>query len=244
MIGNDVVDLRDPDSDERTHPGRFDERVFSSAERSLIRESPEASRLRWWLWSAKEASFKLARKRDPGTVFSPPRFEVEFTACRDAGRVTHRPRSGAPEHFDIRWLLAADAVHAVASEAGRFPAAPALVHGFRRLLPSEAGASGPSRAVRNFARQRLASALAVEEDALEIRSQGRIPVLFLADQLAGADLSLSHHGDWIAFACSIEPTWIAPKLQSPKRAGAYPPRLGSLAQAGRPQDIPARPWAS
>ena len=69
MLGNDVVDLRDPDSDVATHPARFDERVFAPGERALIQHSAQPARLRWQLWSAKEAAFKAAKKRSAATIF-------------------------------------------------------------------------------------------------------------------------------------------------------------------------------
>ena len=212
MVGNDVVDLRDPDSNAQTHPPRFDERVFSDAERRLIRESPESPHLRWCLWAAKEAAFKAARKRDGKTVFSPPRFEVDLRGA-NAGRVTHRRKGALPERFELRWWYADGAVHAVASGAGAppFPGSE-LIHGFRRLHSDKApgadlgSAWGPGQAVRDFARKKLGSALDVPAEALEIRMQGRVPVLWLGDRPAAADLSLSHHGEWIAFAC-----WIGPR---------------------------------
>jgi phosphopantetheinyl transferase (holo-ACP synthase) len=42
-IGNDVVDLRDPDSNPKTHPRRFDERVFSPNERRLLERASDSS---------------------------------------------------------------------------------------------------------------------------------------------------------------------------------------------------------
>ena len=227
MVGNDVVDLRDPDSDPKTHPARFDERVFSTAERRMLRESAESrgfedcpdaarsvgsARLRWRLWAAKEAAFKAARKRDPATVFSPPRFEVEFSGAF-AGSVVHRPSCGVAERFELRWWHHDDAVHAVAKHAGASPlAGPArLIHGFRRLHAEEIAGPGtsasgwrPSRAVRNFACERLGQALELPTDALQIRTEGRVPHLWLSERPATADLSLSHHGEWMAFACWID----------------------------------------
>ena len=84
MVGNDVVDLRDPESAPETLHPRFDTRVFSEAERAAIAASPDAARLRWKLWAAKEAAYKLARKISPTTIFAPARFEV---ALGDVGRV-------------------------------------------------------------------------------------------------------------------------------------------------------------
>lgn len=248
-VGNDVVDLCDSDSDATTHPRRFDERVFSPAERTMIRESAESAesggsggttRLRWRLWAAKEAAFKAARKLDAATVFSPRRFEVEFSGAH-AGRVTHRRKGGAVECFELAWWHDDDAVHAVAKHEGTSPpeASAQLIHSFRRLEPKEAaecesgstgcGPSwGPSRAVRIFAREQLSRALDVPVKALDIRSHGRVPTLWRDSRLARADLSLSHHGEWIAFAC-----WLDASELSEGPAGRSGRSAGRSLAAGR-----------
>ena len=79
-VGNDIVDLRDPE----TRPGalhpRFDARVFTPAERERIGPDEQGHRMRWLMWAAKESAYKAAKKLDPRTVFSPSRFEVELSA--------------------------------------------------------------------------------------------------------------------------------------------------------------------
>ena len=77
MVGNDIVDL--DDMEVRTGPAhsRFDIRVFSLEERLAIAAAPEPNRLRWSLWAAKEAAYKVAVKRNPDVIFSPSRFTVE-----------------------------------------------------------------------------------------------------------------------------------------------------------------------
>ena len=69
MVGDDVVDLGDPEA-RAVHP-RFDARVFGTAERALLAASREPECLRWVLWAAKEAAWKLAAKRGPRPIFSP-----------------------------------------------------------------------------------------------------------------------------------------------------------------------------
>jgi phosphopantetheine--protein transferase-like protein len=216
MLGNDVVDLRDPDSDVATHPVRFDERVFSPRERSLIQHSARPARLRWQLWSAKEAAFKAAKKGSASTIFSPPRFEVEVDVSgNDSGRVLHRKDARPIDCFQVRWSYDADAVHAIAwrDDARRADARGMLVHGFRRAngrgvtdLRTGGAAWGPSNAVRAFAREEIARELAVSASSVEIRTARRVPELWLDDGPADASLSLSHHGEWIAFACWTDGT--------------------------------------
>ena len=198
MVGNDVVDLYDPESrSEHLHP-RFDTRVFTARERALIGDSREPARVRWKLWSAKEAAYKLLRKRMPTTVFSPPRFEVELVPPHGA-RVVH-----GQDQIPVGYEENAGAVHAVAaSPTGR---AAAVLSGWRRFALAEAepdDAEAPSRAVRALLCQRVAERLGVDPAELEVRRRGRVPFLWVSGCPAAVDLSLSHHGDWLGFACEI-----------------------------------------
>ncbi len=59
MVGNDIVDLGDAETcNGPSHPG-FDARVFAPVERRALAASPAPNRLRWSLWAAKEAAYKL-----------------------------------------------------------------------------------------------------------------------------------------------------------------------------------------
>jgi phosphopantetheinyl transferase (holo-ACP synthase) len=198
MVGNDVVDLRDPESAPETLHPRFDTRVFGESERAAIAASEDSARLRWKFWAAKESSYKLARKLSPTTVFAPARFVVVLS---DAETVT-------VTHGDARYRVAftenAGALHAVATQADDENAE--VLAGWRRLAVGEI-ASGdpeaPSRAVRELLCERLAARLGVSPDALEVRRRGRVPYLWLNGKPAPVDLSLSHHGGWLAFACEL-----------------------------------------
>ena len=52
MLGNDVIDLADPETRSR-HPG-FDERVFSPLERDAIGTAGEPHVVRQMLWRSEE----------------------------------------------------------------------------------------------------------------------------------------------------------------------------------------------
>jgi len=189
MIGNDVVDLGDPESRaEGRHP-RFDERVFDEAERALIEASGQPERIRWLLWAAKESAYKAARKADPRTVFAPSRFHTE--RCADAWLTV----GIGDRRFRVDVVMGAGHLHAVARGAADPPAA---VHSAVARLPALATGS---EAVRQLAIARLSRLLAVAPEELAIRREGRIPALWLRGSRSPADLSLSHHGRFVAFAC-------------------------------------------
>ncbi len=192
MIGNDVVDLAHRGVQPGAQHPRFDARVFSEAERKLIAASAAPERLRWILWAAKEAAYKVAKKLDGSVVWAPSRFEVALDEGL-RGSVLHFGRS-----FALRVQETAELVHALASEEG---ADVHRQHAGVGGLPSE-GADA-SRAVRAFACNELAARLGVRPEALSVEQRGRIPLLYLDGAPARADLSLSHHGRFVAYACEL-----------------------------------------
>ena len=80
MIGNDIVDLEDPDTRPETFRPRFDERVFDAAERRSIARDADPHKRRWAHWAAKEAGYKLGRQADEDFVFTPSRLVARFEA--------------------------------------------------------------------------------------------------------------------------------------------------------------------
>ena len=91
MLGNDIVDLRDADAQPGSFRPRFDDRVFSSQERSQIAADPNPLARRWAHWAAKEAAYKLAKQHDSRFVFSPSRLVATYSDVHAASGdfVTH-----------------------------------------------------------------------------------------------------------------------------------------------------------
>jgi len=208
MVGNDVVDLRDPRLDLRPSRDRFDARICRAAECEAIRTAPDPSRERWCHWAAKEASYKLLRKMAPDTIFSPIRFEVEFDPiARDTqaamdferrGRVVH-----GVERIDLMLHVRDGAVHALATPGhpGDLAEPGELVVGLLRL--DDAGEITPahhSLAVRQLASAGVAERSGLPVERFTIVKRDRIPEFRFDGAPIGLDLSLSHHGRVVAFA--------------------------------------------
>ena len=189
MVGNDVVDLGDREVLEGpAHPG-FDARVFAPEERATLRSSANPELLRWTLWAAKEAAYKLARKRDPRVIFSPRRFVVSL---RKPGRARV---SFGEQLFAIRIAAAGHALHALAHDARRPPGRLIwAVEPVRR-------AADPSQAARRLAARVLGEELELPRGAFRFGRRGRVPTLSVDGQ--ALDLSLSHHGRFVAFATEL-----------------------------------------
>lgn len=214
-VGNDVVDLADPECRlESLHP-RWGERVFAASERAALeRESDAGSngprgarhRLHWALWAAKESAYKARKRREPEAAFSPREFFVELAAFPHGdgvalGRVVHR---GAAFAVEVR--LDGDCLHAVATSANAtgqrvVPAVPPN-HGLVVKAVAAAG-EDPSREVRRLAVEALGSALGFAPERLQIT--GRPPVVRHESHIIDVSLSLSHHGRFVAFACMLPP---------------------------------------
>jgi phosphopantetheinyl transferase (holo-ACP synthase) len=205
MVGNDIVDLGDADCRAAaTHP-RFDERVFTAGERRLIESSAAPEPMRWLLWAAKESAYKLLRKLDPSLAFVPCRLTVQPQSVvsdrshptkdgdlMQAGTVRHG--SGCVRFRVVRNV---DALHVIAQ----------LPQGSGRALLAMVGETQsecPSVAVRRMAIEAIAAQSGVRAQELRIVREGGIPRLHWRGRRVPIDVSLSHHGRFVAFAATMD----------------------------------------
>jgi hypothetical protein len=195
MVGNDVVDLSDAEAQPGARHPRFDERVFAKCERQLLGESRDERRLRWGLWAAKESAYKVARRRDPHTIFAPARFIVKVDADL-RGRVLL-----GDEAFPVTIAIAGDCVHAVATDAASDPAEVISGVGLSQLL-GDSSPAAPGRAARDLATVHVARKLRVPPESLELDRQRRAPRIRHREGRPAGCLSLSHHGRFVAYAWS------------------------------------------
>lgn len=190
MIGNDIVDLRDPETDPGAlHPG-FDRRVFTEREQRAIASSSRPNVERWACWAAKEAAYKRLRQEEPRIVFSPRQLAVSGLGER------HRTVAWEGRSVHVELDLSGSAIHAVTAadtEAER------VIGVAQRELSAD-----PSAAVRALAARSLAPHLGVEPDAITIGpGRGAAPRVTLQGRDFAPTLSLSHHGQLVAFACEL-----------------------------------------
>jgi len=195
MIGNDLVDLGDAEAQPGATHARFDARVFAREERDTLCASESPNRLRWIFWASKEAAYKVARKLDSGLVFSPGRMLVRL-GSNLSGEVLVAER-----HLFLRVDEDHRRIHALVRTR------PFADEGFRShvaTLPEgrvEGEYADPRRAVRAFLSAGVSEALGAAPEDLSVESEGRVPVLYHKGERVPLDLSLSHHGRFVAWAC-------------------------------------------
>ena len=219
LVGNDVVDFHDPWSQPEKIHHRFDSRAFTPAERARIRGSHTAHQLRWSLWAAKESAFKVARKLDGGVRFFPRDFAVRIFGDARA-EVSHRVG-----RFGVWFERADEWLHAVAfpttdlgtgtedperhgCEDGGPERAPVGVSSRVDLVGEggrdvHASVDRPSVRVREVAQTAVGSLMNLSPSEIEILTDGGIPAPHRRDQRLPIDLSLSHHGRFVACAWSV-----------------------------------------
>lgn len=188
MVGNDVVDLDDPETAAEGLNPRFDARVFSNDELERIAAAEDSRRLRWTLWAAKESAYKLCKRKDATAIFAHARFE---TALDDSG------------HGYVRlgdWTCAVQVtcqmaqIHAVAT--AEYDDRKRVVSCVQKISRE----NDPSLKVRRLAIESVARSIGIDRESVTITTGAdRVPRLHLDGSIHGF-LSLSHHGSLVAFA--------------------------------------------
>jgi len=204
VVGNDVIDLNDPETAAHAAHPRFDARVFSAVERERMLAANDPIRMRWILWAAKESAYKAARRADRNVIFSPSCFEV---------RLDHSLRGFVDvsrHRFAVHVEVSRGCIHAVAS--GVPWDSDELAYGI-----GHSGDADPSTRVRSLAIGSLAQRLGLPEVDLSVRRIGRLPELCINGEASEHALSLSHHGRFVAWACAVHPR--APENPVAPRAG-------------------------
>jgi phosphopantetheinyl transferase (holo-ACP synthase) len=184
-VGNDVVDLGDPENQPGAIHPRWDSRVFTAEELRVLATASWPHGTRWTLWAAKEGAFKAARKIDPRLSFFPRAFAVELLDDASA-RVVHEVG-----RFQVRLDVTVEYAHAVAALEGSLPAS-------SRIGRLQDGVSA-SRQVRNLACLAIGSSPDFEPSPVEISAAG-VPAVSMGGVALEVDLSLSHHGRFMACA--------------------------------------------
>lgn len=182
-IGNDIVDLNDPQAKSKENNLAFLSRIFSSAEQRLISESSAPHVMLWTLWSIKEASFKAAQKLLSNIRFIPKKFSCEIIEAKSARWLCYYNSAC----FNVHVTTTSDYVHAVAVNDASF---------FLSAVLLENCEENASNTVRVLA-LRLLAELGVLADAIRHK-----PPRFYRNEteIEGWDVSLSHDGRFIAAA--------------------------------------------
>lgn len=206
-VGNDIVDLKEPQSLGKSCDSRFLERVFSAEERGRIAAASCPDTLLWALWAAKEAAYKCVSRGDPRVVSIPRRYPVildpqEDRQGKDAdGCASYEGHVLTPRGDVALRIRATDQyVHALAAPSGA--ALLGIVQGVTGVDGDGADQAGRASAVvRRLLAREIARRLGCSAPDLTISPAGSgAPGVFLRGRPLAVGISLSHDGRFAAFA--------------------------------------------
>jgi phosphopantetheinyl transferase (holo-ACP synthase) len=140
LVGNDVVDLRDPRCAGKARDFRFLKRICGAEEMSRILSSEDADATLWLHWAAKEAAFKVVSKAmGAPPVFRHAAFVVRLEAWSEGPSPVGFPRKGTVEFegqlVPFHASVSSERVHVVAHT----PATSVLPWNDIRISTGEAG---------------------------------------------------------------------------------------------------------
>jgi len=194
-VGNDVVDLADPDCQARHQNPRFLDKILAPMEKERVVTASNPHALLWLLWAAKEAAYKAVSQSRPCTGFVPPRFVV-LDPGPGKGRVA-TPFGTFPMHAE----LTQDYAHAVVLAS---PGANPDAAGWR--VKKIAATATASSLARDMAQRCVAQVLGLPAPGhvhiRRIPGARRLgpPQVFVNGRLSPLSLSLSHDGLFVACA--------------------------------------------
>lgn len=194
-IGNDIVDLQLPDNTHaRLTEQRWLRKVLAATELRWLLQQPAPQRpaLVWWLWSCKEAAYKVSVKCGTPPNYRPTAYVVQANEAYCSAAV-HTP---AGECWTQTTHCPTQYIHTIASNAAHVLGQQQL-HTCIQPLRVAAELS-PSQQLHSQLLQALPYAHAAHF-TLQKTMPHRIPYLhYNGAAVAHTDVSLSHDGHWAA----------------------------------------------
>ncbi len=208
-LGNDVVDLNSSDADVcKIHP-RFVERILSRLEFAFFVENFQSKpTMLWTYWAAKESAYKALSKPFPDITFAYKAFEFDYLRKK----VTYQHYTLSCEvdqqenYVHVTSLIATQGN--VKNPNQKAPYQKAVFHK-KNIFPE---VSQPANHMEGslLLRQKLIQDIAKKnnycQEHLKIKTlskESRVPYLFYKNRQQSVAFSLSHHGDYLAYAFEL-----------------------------------------
>lgn len=196
FIGNDVVDLTDPENIGKSRDQRFVRRVFTLEEEKIIRCAADSDRILWILWAGKEVAYKIVQKINQ-CISSIPRLYRVHLAVKQ-GAVCYGNVETPICLINIKTFSDKKHVQCVGIPA---------IHGKQNKYFWKTGIvaiSSPYEmtGVRDSIVRCLADYLHLMPDKIDIRKNKEtgIPYVYIHGIKSAIDISFSHDGRFFAWA--------------------------------------------
>mgnify|MGYP001060399253 CR=1 FL=1 len=104
MIGNDIIDLRAAAMESNWRRPNYLSKIFTQAEQGLVNKAHNPDQIVWWLWSAKEAIYKIVNRQTLERRYAPLSFSYH----------TENSFLHEGKEYFIRSEITADFIHTIA----------------------------------------------------------------------------------------------------------------------------------
>ena len=186
MIGNDIVDLKQAAKDSNWQRPRFLDKVFTQKEQSIILSSQDKDQIVWILWSMKEAAYKAYVREFEDVFFNPKRIECQL-GLNNEGVVGIDDKI-----YYLQTIITSDYVHSTASS---IKGEQLQIHLFKLFDINQ------SEAVKTLLINQIFSKKERDLNSIKIKKTVLgVPNLFLNNEQVIEAMSISHHGEYGAFA--------------------------------------------
>lgn len=199
-VGNDIVDLNRPGTTGRARDSRFVDRVLTPGEKERLYGHKDPDRLLWAFWAAKESAYKAVSKTNREISSAPRRYPVTLFPGISKSLIPGNVLTPAGP-VAVRIFIGEGHVHCIGTTGG-LPDLDRSFHAIKKVCPAP---GNESIRVRELAKERIAQHLDMAPHDIRIQrplENGRPgpPVIRIRNRKPPMDISLSHHGRYLAFA--------------------------------------------
>jgi phosphopantetheinyl transferase (holo-ACP synthase) len=202
-IGNDVVDWKHPANAKKSSNFRYLKKILTDVEIEFIHDAENPDRALWSLWACKETAYKVISKSYAGLFFLPRHWSVQLN-WHDNALIEGEVIIPGVNTVFVRLYCPEGCVHCVGSD--NLLDLDDIIWSIDPVLKSASDENvDPSLFVRECLSRRLASIYQLNLGEMEIRraKKGRElqpPQLYYENKKTPFDISLSHDGQFVAYA--------------------------------------------
>ena len=202
-VGNDIVDLKNPDNMKSILDSRFRKKILTAAEIEFVQSSKNPVQTLWSFWTCKETAYKIRKKHCTDISFLPGRWEV-CLAPPDKRYTDGEIAVSASQKVYLRLFFNDDYIHCIGTD--EFAMRGNIICGVAPVPePKDGNGHEASSYVRSIVAQKLGEFLSVNPADIEIKRKkvnGELQPPRIATGVArsGIDISMSHDGRFVAYA--------------------------------------------
>jgi len=187
MVGNDIVDIAEAKQKSNWQRPRFLEKLFTLKEQQIIHKSENSFIMVWRLWSMKEAAYKLYTQIQPSRFYNPKQFECEINESQ--GKVSYK---------DFTCHVKTKITSQYIISETRLVAQDMISESIKIYNSSP---KYQSDMTKDILLSKVAEQYTILKDDLKlVKSEFGIPYVYQNSKKLNINISISHHGNYGAYA--------------------------------------------